>query len=420
MPLNLWGMDRRDVWRTCFCFHVRTATVFIGVLHLMSYVLTLSYVAANFMYEPNQDGLMVTNRPDHLPLPTPQSSRISPNNGNFEEPKLQAYSQDVATKRGDNFRNSPFTFGMDHRKLNSQAILLEVCNMLITLLMVYGAVRGKPSYLMPFFVLKVFDFCIFCLKMVGIFSYLPNVTELIASQPALPFRDELLRMDPQHLSLLALIVIVSTIAIKAYIIGVIWNCYKYLMLRNTVIRGVIAYRQDDPSHMLGIQQNLLPDLPDYETAVNDPRYAKKPPLDPSATSFNVPTTGTATHGVTSENSTMVFTSAQPSTMSLPPPPPYSSLSYQNPTTQIAASPQPVNVATTAPVAEVETATQVPSPVKEEALEQNPSTAPLGSETTVVNNPEITDTVVVVVQTSSPSATTNPPVASSQTNTTEGK
>lgn len=36
MPVSLWGMDRRDVWRTCFCFHVRTVTIFIGVWYLVS------------------------------------------------------------------------------------------------------------------------------------------------------------------------------------------------------------------------------------------------------------------------------------------------------------------------------------------------------------------------------------------------
>ena len=78
--------------------------------------------------------------------------------------------------------------------------------------------------------------------MVGFFSYLPNVTEVISKEHNLPYRDELLRMDPQLLSLLTLLLIVATIGLKAYVIGVVWNCYKYLMLRNTVIRGVITYR----------------------------------------------------------------------------------------------------------------------------------------------------------------------------------
>jgi len=220
------------------------------------------------------------------------------------------------TSRGDAMRNGPLTLVLDtNRKATSQVILLTVCNMLITLLMVYGAVRGKPSYLMPFFVLRVFDFCIFCLTMVGYFSYLPNVTEGIMNTQGMPFRDEFLRMDPQLLSFITLIFIVAFIAVKAYIIGVIWNCYKYLMLRNTVIRGVIAYRHDDPTSIMGLQQNLLPDLPDYETAVNDPRYAKKPPSDAA-------TTGTS-HATVVPSTPGVGVGGQGQVIAMPPPPPYS-------------------------------------------------------------------------------------------------
>lgn len=81
--------------------------------------------------------------------------------------------------------------------------------------------------------------------MVGYFSYLPNVTDSISHSHWIPNRDALLEMDPQLLSLLALVTIVIFIAVKAYIIGVVWNCYKYLMLRNSVIRTVIAYRYNN-------------------------------------------------------------------------------------------------------------------------------------------------------------------------------
>jgi len=37
LPVNFWGIDRRDVYRTCFCFHVRTVTIFIGVWHLVRF-----------------------------------------------------------------------------------------------------------------------------------------------------------------------------------------------------------------------------------------------------------------------------------------------------------------------------------------------------------------------------------------------
>ncbi|CAL8133059.1 unnamed protein product [Orchesella dallaii] len=336
MPVSLWGMDRRDVWRTCFCFHVRTVTIFIGVWYLMMYILALSFHAALLMYEPGQDGFSggMTVRPDTM-LPTPVSKiGQEPGPGEFVPPKADSLTVDHSDHhraRVDGMRNGPLTLVLDtSRKATSQVILLTVCNMLITLLMVYGAVRGKPSYLMPFFVLRVFDFCIFCLTMVGYFSYLPNVTEGIMNTQGMPFRDEFLRMDPQLLSFITLIFIVAFIAVKAYIIGVIWNCYKYLMLRNTVIRGVIAYRHDDPTSIMGLQQNLLPDLPDYETAVNDPRYAKKPPPENGAHAppphhtmlvSGAPVSGQIGLGFNGVG--LNSSGTNPSSMVMPPPPPYS-------------------------------------------------------------------------------------------------
>jgi len=59
---------------------------------------------------------------------------------------------------------------------------------------------------------------------------------------------------------------------------------------------------------MGLQQNLLPDLPDYDTAVNDPRYAKKP-LDGATSASSVTTT----------NGTVLTTASSV----VVPPPPYS-------------------------------------------------------------------------------------------------
>ena len=54
----------------------------------------------------------------------------------------------------------------------------------------------------------------------------------------------------------------------------VWSCYKYLSLRLIAAQRTIHYI--DPN-----SQSLLPDLPDYETAVGDPRFsAKKFPTPP--------------------------------------------------------------------------------------------------------------------------------------------
>jgi hypothetical protein len=61
---------------------------------------------------------------------------------------------------------------------------------------------------------------------------------------------------------------------QAYFIGVVWRCYKYLSLRLVAAQRTIHYIDPD-------SQSLLPDLPDYETAVGDPRFAvKKFPTPP--------------------------------------------------------------------------------------------------------------------------------------------
>lgn len=38
--------------------------------------------------------------------------------------------------------------------------LMTVCTLSITLLMVYGAIKGKATHLLPFFCLQMFDFAI--------------------------------------------------------------------------------------------------------------------------------------------------------------------------------------------------------------------------------------------------------------------
>jgi len=151
-------------------------------------------------------------------------------------------------------------------------------------------------------------------------------------------------LDPQLLSLLTLMIIVGMISMKAYVIGVIWNCYKYLMLRNTIIRGVISYRHDDPTNILGLQQNLLPDLPDYDTAINDPRYAKKPPLD-----------GSNNGNLTNNNLSNTATNSSGGiTMAIPPPPYSVAISTTNETMD--ASQEPTFISSLPRHAEPSTAT----------------------------------------------------------------
>jgi len=255
------------------------------------HVLALSLIAVVLRHpEMVEDPAMVPA------LPTPLSEveeqymgAFNPNLGSSFELSVQS-QQSEDTRRQSSFSTA---YGyhdiFTHRTVNRQdmnvGVVVTFCTFAITLLMVYGAVKGKPSYLMPFFCLQVFDFCIFSLTAVGYLCYLPNVHRLVAENPNTPFQKELLRLNPQCLSLLILFTFIAAMMVKAYFIGVVWSCYKYLSLRMISAQRTIHYI--DPN-----SESLLPDLPDYETAVGDPRFYVKrfptpPPSYASATAATV-------------------------------------------------------------------------------------------------------------------------------------
>nr|CAD7448352.1 unnamed protein product [Timema bartmani] len=222
-------------------------------------------------------------------LPTPLSEVeepvveiISPNLGPNIELSLSTdnnrqHQADLATAHG--YRDIFGNRSLNHQDLNV-GVVVTFCTLAITLLMVFGAVKGKPSYLMPFFCLQVFDFCIASLTAVGYLCYLPDIHRLVAQNNHLPFRGELLRLNPQCLSLLVLMSFMLAMMVKAYFIGVVWSCYKYLSLRLVAAQRIIHYIDPD-------SQSLLPDLPDYETAMGDPRFMKKFPTPPPSYSAAV-------------------------------------------------------------------------------------------------------------------------------------
>lgn len=57
----------------------------------------------------------------------------------------------------------------------------------------------------------------------------------------LPFRNELLKLSPQYLSLLVLAAFLISMLWKAYCIGIVWRCYKYLTLRQQSRNNTIQF-----------------------------------------------------------------------------------------------------------------------------------------------------------------------------------
>ncbi|XP_076364885.1 lysosomal-associated transmembrane protein 4A-like isoform X1 [Tachypleus tridentatus] len=142
------------------------------------------------------------------------------------------------------------------------AMAVTLCTGLITSLMVYGAVRGCPSCLMPFFCLQVFDFMISALSVIGYFSYMPNPREIIQNSHDIPFQKELMQLDAQWLCAIVMAAFIVCMLVKAYFMGVVWSCYKYLkLLQMTQI----------VDNYLDLEEEML--LPtDSEMGVKSPLY----------------------------------------------------------------------------------------------------------------------------------------------------
>lgn len=165
------------------------------------------------------------------------------------------------------------TYGTTPRSAdNSVALAIAFCSFLITILLIYGAITRQPSYLLPFFCLQVFDFCVNLLGAVGAISYIPELKLMLKNNPNFPLSEAVDKMDMRTLMMTVVVVSVTILSIKAYFIGCVWSCYKLLVSFRVkqVTSAFLFHVQSDENET----QNLLPN---YEDAVKDTPKESPPP-----------------------------------------------------------------------------------------------------------------------------------------------
>ncbi|XP_053610059.1 lysosomal-associated transmembrane protein 4A isoform X2 [Plodia interpunctella] len=215
------GGDRSSEWRCLFCLHVRTGTILLGTWHLMLHLIALGFLAAivrdpRLLDELERDGSSVADwsdvgKPNNV-LPTPLS--------NVEAPP-SSYPQHSTQPR-------------DHG-------LIYLCTLTITLMLIYGAARGKPAHLLPFFCLQIFDFAITVLTATGYLCYLRSIHRLVAETRRVPWRAELLQLPAPALALVVLSAFLLAVLLKAYCINIVWRCYKYLTMRAHALHSMTPF-----------------------------------------------------------------------------------------------------------------------------------------------------------------------------------
>ncbi|XP_033247111.1 tetraspanning orphan receptor isoform X1 [Drosophila miranda] len=255
------GNRQHKEFTCCFGLHVHTATLMIGLWHLFLNILALSVLAVIWRNPEMMDELesgshdytVDLNAPA---LPTPLSKVDPP----------YAYRDHSL-----NYRKQNFDMGG----------LVCTCMIAITLMMIYGTIKGKPSHLLPFFCLQLFDFAITTLTAAGYLCYLQAIHRIIAESHRLPWREKLLELPPEELVVVVLVVFVCIVFLKAYCIGIVWRCYKYLTLRQQHIRTLFPFLEtgsgiNGVGGTFGAEERAYSTLlPNYDEAIA--QYLKQAP-----------------------------------------------------------------------------------------------------------------------------------------------
>lgn len=141
--------------------------------------------------------------------------------------------------------------------------LVCLCMIAITLMLIYGTIKGRPSHLLPFFFLQLCDFAITTLTAAGYLCYLRTIHHLIEQSNRLPWKEDLIRMDPRTLGVVVLFAFIFMVMLKAYCIGIVWRCYKYLTIRQNA--SLLTYIIPEGGNQERSFNSLLPD---YEEALS--------------------------------------------------------------------------------------------------------------------------------------------------------
>jgi lysosomal-associated transmembrane protein len=215
------------------------------MLNLLAITLLAVIVKNPGMMQNNSGGGVggIDSNYDDEIIPTPVSSKVEPS-----PPEPTHYHRDHSLNYQD----------MD------MGGLVCLCMIAITLMLIYGTIKGRPSHLLPFFFLQLCDFAITTLTAAGYLCYLRTIHHLIEQSNRLPWKDDLIKMDPRTLGVVVLFAFIFMVMLKAYCIGIVWRCYKYLTIRQNA--ALLSYIIPESGNQERSFANSL--LPDYEEALS--------------------------------------------------------------------------------------------------------------------------------------------------------
>lgn len=193
---------------------------------------------------------------DDEPIPTPVSRSVE-----SQTPlPSPSYNQEASHYRDHSLEYHDMDMGG----------LVCLCMIAICLMLIHGTIKGRPSHLLPFFFLQLCDFALTTLTAAGYLCYLRAIHSLIEKSNKLPWKEHLVEIDQRTLGIIVLLAFIFMVMLKAYTIGIVWRCYKYLtILQNAALLSYIA---PTGSHRERSFNSLLPNYEEAMKVIPPPSY----------------------------------------------------------------------------------------------------------------------------------------------------
>lgn len=280
--------------RVLFCLRIRGAALLIGLWDLLIHSVVLC--ALILMFRQPTARLMPMNDDVNLMPNAEPSSAMMLQNKNFLSSNVLLNR--IMEKR--NLTHLPMPTGINTRNFYSNMDLMTVkwaaslnqqdkCLVIfvvfsatiLILAHIFGILNNKPSYIVPYFLIKVFNVIVSVLSMLGFYAYMPDVTVWLRLQPDFPLKQNLLELDSQTLQLVVFAFLLFVILAKLYIAAIIWYCYGYITAL-TMARAIGTYSTYTDGSQAVTDEMYSP--PKYEEAIkatyHDEENYSPPPYTP--------------------------------------------------------------------------------------------------------------------------------------------
>uniref|UniRef100_A0A8C4HRX5 Metadherin a n=1 Tax=Dicentrarchus labrax TaxID=13489 RepID=A0A8C4HRX5_DICLA len=114
------------------------------------------------------------------------------------------------------------------------ATAISLLMILICGMATYGAYKQHAAWIIPFFCYQIFDFALNTLVAISVVVYPNTVQDYLQQLPGtFPYKEDIMSTNNMCLVFAVLLFIGCILSFKAYLIGCVWNCYRYVSGRGT-------------------------------------------------------------------------------------------------------------------------------------------------------------------------------------------